>query len=373
MTKPRVVFVGWRLGGEFERVIRQGQGRFSYTVMSMDLDEVLRPLVEWRPMPLPRFRSFRLGWAVFFGLGGLRLARMDADLVHTVGPLPVVPNRVDLNTVTFCHAAYDEATSGNPIKGSSSAIGWRLGQRFTLALERWWFRRAVRVLVGISEGSVADLERFYPGVHVAAMPRGIDLRRFSPDEQDGMRFRESQGVERDAVVALFVDQQYRPLKGLDLAIEAFALERGARAATPTCFGWWAPETIHTPRSPRGSGSAIACASSVIRRRSSAATAARTCSCCRPSTRRSAAPPTRRRRAACRSSRRPSTASVSWSERTRRASSAAAIRPILHERSPRSRATGRGELEWATSRGGVRSPSTRDAVAGRILALHESLL
>ena len=227
MTKPRVVFVGWRLGGEFERVIRQGQGRFSYTVMSMDLDEALRPLVEWRPMPLPRFRSFRLGWAVFFGLGGLRLARMDADLVHTVGPLPVVPNRVDLNTVTFCHAAYDEATSGNPIKGSSSAIGWRLGQRFTLALERWWFRRAVRVLVGISEGSVADLERFYPGVHVAAMPRGIDLRRFSPDEQDGMRFRESQGVERDAVVALFVDQQYRPLKGLDLAIEAFASARRA--------------------------------------------------------------------------------------------------------------------------------------------------
>jgi glycosyltransferase involved in cell wall biosynthesis len=225
MTKPRVVFVGWHLGGELERVIRQGGDRFDYTVLSMDLDETLRPLVGWRRMPLPRFGSFRLGWATFFVLGGLRLARLDADLIHMVGPMPVVPNRADLNTVTFCHAAYDEATAGNPIKGSSSSIGWRLGQRFTLGLERWWFRRAARVLVGISEGSAADLRRFYPGVRVATVPLGIDLRRFSPDPVDGRRFREEQGVAPDAVVALFVDQQYRPLKGLDLAIEAFAAAR----------------------------------------------------------------------------------------------------------------------------------------------------
>ena len=225
MTKPRVVLVGWRLGGELERVIQQGHERFSYTVLSMDLDEALRPLVEWRRLPRPRFGSFRLGWAGFFGLGGLRLARVDADLIHTVGPMPIVPNRVDLNTVTFCHAAYDEATAGNPIKGSSSSIGWRLGQRFTLALERWLFQRRVRVLVGISEGSAADLRRFYPGVRVAVMPRGIDLRRFSPDDADGRRFREQEGVLPDAVVALFVDQQHRPLKGLDIAIEAFASTR----------------------------------------------------------------------------------------------------------------------------------------------------
>ncbi len=90
-------------------------------------------------------------------LGGLRLARSRADLVHCVGPLPVVPNRVDLDTVTFCQAAYDEATGGR-IKGSASSFGWRAGQRFTVALERWWFRRRVRVLVGISEGSGADLQ-----------------------------------------------------------------------------------------------------------------------------------------------------------------------------------------------------------------------
>jgi glycosyltransferase involved in cell wall biosynthesis len=59
------------------------------------------------------------------------------------------------------------------------------------------------------------------------MPRGIDLRRFTPDEEDRARFRAEQGVAPDALVALFVDQQYRPLKGLDVAIEAFACARRA--------------------------------------------------------------------------------------------------------------------------------------------------
>jgi glycosyltransferase involved in cell wall biosynthesis len=158
---------------------------------------------------------------MFFAAAGLRLARLDADLVHCVGPLPVVPNRVDLNTVTFCQAAYDEATAGR-IKGSASSVGWRLGQRFTVALERWWFRRRVRVLVGISEGSAADLRRLYPGVRVAVVPRGIDLRRFAPDESDRRSFRSEQGASPDAVVALFVDQQHRPLKGLEIAIRGFA-------------------------------------------------------------------------------------------------------------------------------------------------------
>ena len=224
MSRPRVAFVGWRLGSELEGVIRAGADRFDYTVISMDLVEELRPLVDWRPLPRPPLRSFRLGWALFFALGGLRLAWQDADLVHCVGPVPVVPNRVDLNTVTFCHAAYDEATGGR-IKGSATPIGWRLGQRFTRELERWWFRRRVRVLIGISDGSGADLRRHYPGVRVTVVPRGIDLRRFTPDANDGRCFRTQLGVAPEAVVALFVDQQHRPLKGLEIAIQGFASAR----------------------------------------------------------------------------------------------------------------------------------------------------
>jgi glycosyltransferase involved in cell wall biosynthesis len=228
MTRPRVAFVGWRLGSELEGVIRAGRDRFDYTVISMDLPEPLRAQVEWLRLPRPPLGSFRLGWALFFAFGGLRLARAGADLVHCVGPLPVVPNRVDVDTVTFCQAAYDEATAGR-IKGSASAIGWRLGQRFTVALERWWFGRRVDVLVGISEGSAADLRRHYPGVRVEVVPRGIDLRRFSPDEDDRRRVRSERGVPHDAVVALFVDQQYRPLKGLEIAIRAFAAAHAAGA------------------------------------------------------------------------------------------------------------------------------------------------
>jgi glycosyltransferase involved in cell wall biosynthesis len=221
-----VAFVGWRLGSELEGVIRAGSDRFDYTVVSMDLPEPLRAQVEWHRLPPPPLGSFRLGWVLFFALGGLRLSRVQADLVHCVGPLPVVPNRVDLDTVTFCQAAYDEATGGR-IKGSASAVGWRLGQRFTVALERWWFRRRVRVLVGISEGSAADLRRHYPGVRVAVVPRGIDLTRFAPDSDDRRRVRAEQGAPAEAVVALFVDQQHRPLKGLEIAIQGFAAARAA--------------------------------------------------------------------------------------------------------------------------------------------------
>jgi glycosyltransferase involved in cell wall biosynthesis len=222
-----VAIVGWRLGTELEGAIRAGRDRFDYTVISMDLAEDLREQVDWVRVRRPPLGSFRAGWVLFFATVGLRLARLNADLVHCVGPLPVVPNRVDLDTVTFCQAAYDEATAGR-IKGSASAIGWRLGQRFTVALERWWFSRRVRVLVAISHGSGADLRRLYPGVRVAVVPRGIDLRRFCPDESDRRRLRAEQRVPDGAVVALFVDQQHRPLKGLEIAIRGFAAagERG---------------------------------------------------------------------------------------------------------------------------------------------------
>jgi glycosyltransferase involved in cell wall biosynthesis len=219
--RPLIAMVGWRLGGELEGAIRAGNERFRYAVVSMSLEPEMRPLVTWYRMPWPRWNSFRFRWIVFFILGGLRVRRIGADLVHTVGPTPIVPNRVDLNTVTFCHAAFGAATEGRPVKGSSSRIGWRLGQRVALALERWWFRR-VRVLGGISAGGVADLRRCYPGHEVVLTPRGIDTARFRPDPAARTELRDEEGVAGDSVVALFVDQAHRPLKGLDLAIEGFA-------------------------------------------------------------------------------------------------------------------------------------------------------
>ena len=220
MSRPRIALVGWRLGGEFESLIKQGHRRFRYIVVSMVLPDEIRPLVEWHRVPLLRWPSFRVRWVIFFLLGGLRVIRLRADLVHTIGPTPIIPNHVDLNTVTYCHAAFRQATAKDRFKGD--LIGWRVGERLARSLEQWWFSRRVRVLVALSAGSGADLERHYPGVEVAIAPRGIDLRRFRPDDGARRRLREEQSLSQSDVVALFVDQDHRQLKGLHLAIEAFA-------------------------------------------------------------------------------------------------------------------------------------------------------
>lgn len=219
-NRPRIALVGWRLGSEFESLIKQGHQRFRYVVVSIALPEEIRPLVEWHRIPFFKWPSFRARWLIFFVLAGFRIMRARADLVHTIGPTPIVPNRVQLNTVTYCHAAFREATAKDRFEGD--AVGWRIGQRLARALERWWFSRRLRLLVALSEGSASDLRRHYPGVGVAVVPRGIDLRRFRPDSGVRRQVRAEHAVAENEVVVLFVDQDHRQLKGLKLAIEAFA-------------------------------------------------------------------------------------------------------------------------------------------------------
>lgn len=217
---PRVAFVGWRLGGELEQAIRRGRDRCSYVVVSMTLAEDVQPLVEWHRIPLLRWNSYRLRWVVFYLLAALRLRRVRADLVHAIGPTPSVPNHVDLDTVTYCHAAYAAAVAGESIPGSS--IGWRLGERLARALERWWLGRRVGTLVALSESGAEELRRAYPGKPVVTLPRGLDLDRFAPDERERRRTRAEASLGPDDVVAVFVDQDRRRLKGLELALRAFA-------------------------------------------------------------------------------------------------------------------------------------------------------
>jgi glycosyltransferase involved in cell wall biosynthesis len=222
---PRIAIVAWKLGAELERAIEDGSGRFSFVVVSMLLSERLRELVEWHRMPLLRLSSFRLEWATFYMLAGARLARIEADLVHTIGPTPIIPNRVDLNTVTFCHAAYHEPAAAESIRGTS--IGWQLGEPTARRLERWWFERRVRVLAALSVGSAADLRRYYPNAEVIVLPRGLDFERFKPDAGSRAELREELSVGPAEIVALFVDQEARPLKGLEQAIEGVAAARRA--------------------------------------------------------------------------------------------------------------------------------------------------
>jgi hypothetical protein len=136
MRLPRIALVGWRLGGEFESLLSRDTTASTnrYIVVSMALPEEIRPLVEWHRIPFLRWPSFRLRWVIFYLLAGLRVMRLRADLVHTVAPTPIVPNHVDLNTVTYSHAEFQEATAGDRFKGN--AIGWRIGQWMAGALER---------------------------------------------------------------------------------------------------------------------------------------------------------------------------------------------------------------------------------------------
>jgi glycosyltransferase involved in cell wall biosynthesis len=220
MNRPRIALVGWRLGGEFESLIKQAHDRFQYVVVSMVLPDEIRPLVEWHRIPLLKWPSFRLRWIIFYILAGFRLRRLRADLVHTIGPTPIVPNQVDLNTVTYSHVEFQKATAEDHFEGSS--IGWKIGQRFAEALERWWFNRRVRVLVALSQGSGAHLRRHYPGIDVAVVPRGIDLQRFRPDGSVRRQLREEKRILETDVVAVFVDQDHRQYKGLETAVRGFA-------------------------------------------------------------------------------------------------------------------------------------------------------
>lgn len=222
-TQPRVAIVGWHPAPEIEYALRAGSGSVRYVVVSFTLDPSLEPLVEWRRIPYLPVSSFRMNWVIFFLLGGLRVRRLQATVVHAFGPTPVVPNDVQANTVTFCQAAHYAATKGTGIRGRG--IGWQVGEQLALLLERWWFTSRVGLLVALSPGAKAELLEHYPNATVAVVPCAVDLARFRPNPRERERTRAELGVRPDEVVVLFVDQSYRSLKGLDLVLEAFARAR----------------------------------------------------------------------------------------------------------------------------------------------------
>ena len=285
---PLIAMVGWKLGGELEGAIREGTGRFRYAVVSMALDPEIRPLVEWHRMPCPRLelvsvpvdRLLHPGWPAPFAPGGSRPGAHrgpDADRAQPGGPqhrhvLPRGLRRRDRR-----------AMAEGQLK-QWSAGGWASG--WLLTLERWWFRRA-RVLGGISAGGVADLRRCYPDREVVLTPRGIDTARFRPDPAARTELRDEEGVAGDSVVALFVDQAHRPLKGLDLAIEGFA--EAVRSGRGPGLAVGARRGQRRPPGP-GRGSRRGrpgCGFSATASTSSGCTRPRTSSSCPPHTRPSA--------------------------------------------------------------------------------------
>jgi UDP-glucose:(heptosyl)LPS alpha-1,3-glucosyltransferase len=231
--RPRVALIAHEIhsfGGmdrALTELIQRGIGRCDFVVVSGHLAEELKPLVQWKRVPIPRSRfPFPVKFALFFIVGGLRVARLKADLRHVQGA--IVPNRVDLVSVQFCHAAFRRVlrTSSRVRPSLPRWVNGLLSRGLSIAAERLMYRpKRVGVLAAASSGVQEELQLHYPGVPTIVTPNGVDFGRFRPDGAMRRIFRLEQHVMPDDVVVLFVGGDWER-KGTAIAIEAVA--RAAR-------------------------------------------------------------------------------------------------------------------------------------------------
>jgi UDP-glucose:(heptosyl)LPS alpha-1,3-glucosyltransferase len=218
----------------FAELIRRGHERYDFVVFAVRLDEELRGLVRWHRIRLP-MRPATLLTPLFSLIAGIKLARERADLVHTQGA--IIPNRVDVATVHFCHAGHRELTgrfapSGAPLL---RRLNTTVARRIALAAERWSYRPGrVRMLAAVSPGVAAEVRRHYARVPVVLTPNGVDLERFRPDSELRAKVREQHAIRADEIVVLFVGGDWNH-KGVGVAIEGLA---EAQRRTPRQLRLW---------------------------------------------------------------------------------------------------------------------------------------
>ena len=209
-------------------LIKQGSSEFEFVVFSVTLAPELRPLVEWRAIPIP-LRPMPLRFTLFFLAAGLRLACERFDLVCTVGA--IVPNRADVVSVHYCHHGFRQATGRLAPEDASvfRRLNTGIGRALALAAERWCYRVGrSRCLTAVSEGLERELRLNFPGMPVVVVPNGVDANRFAPAPQSRVRVRSEYGAGSNDLVALFVGGNW-DLKGLAVAIDGLAQARAAGA------------------------------------------------------------------------------------------------------------------------------------------------
>lgn len=227
-SSPRlsVVLVAHDLAGSggMERAMRElitrTAGDVSWTVVSATVPDDLVPCVTWHRVRVPP-RPVPLKFLVFYVVAGLRLRRLRAGIVHSCGA--IVPNRVDVASVHFCHAGFRAATG----RWAPAGAPWtrRLNTGVTrllgVAAERWSYRPGcVRVLAPVSRGLADEVGRHYPGVPVVVTPNGADPPREGGLSRDVLRAR--LGSPPGVPVVLFVGGNWDH-KGLGPLIAAFGL------------------------------------------------------------------------------------------------------------------------------------------------------
>jgi glycosyltransferase involved in cell wall biosynthesis len=225
--KPRVALVahGVHDDGGMERalaeLVRRARHEVDFAVLSPTLADDLRPYVDWVRVRTPR-RPYALRFLVFFLVAGLRLRRIRSDLRQSEGA--IVPNRVDVVSVQFCHAGYHAATGhlAPPEALLSRRVNTALSRLVSLLAERWSYRRGrVRAFAAASADIGRELETHFAVAPVVVTPNGVDRDRFRPDDRARAELRKACGVSPDEMVALFVGGDW-DRKGLAVAIAGLA-------------------------------------------------------------------------------------------------------------------------------------------------------
>jgi UDP-glucose:(heptosyl)LPS alpha-1,3-glucosyltransferase len=204
--------------------VRRGVSELDFCVVSSTLEPGLRDRVEWRRVPVPR-RPFLLKFTVFYVLGAGQVARAGPGLRQSTGA--IVPNRVAIAVIHFCHAGYHAKAKRIPkasLPAAKACHAW-LVRKTSVWAERWSYRKdQVSWFVAVSEGVRRELEQFYPGIPCTVAPNGVDRQRFRPDTGLRPRLRHEFGAAPDDLVAVFVGGDWAR-KGLDIAIRAVAEAR----------------------------------------------------------------------------------------------------------------------------------------------------
>jgi glycosyltransferase involved in cell wall biosynthesis len=202
-------------------LVRRGSASYRFVVISSELDSDLRDLVVWERVAVPQ-RPFALKFLIFAVRAGMRLRGSSVDLVHTVGA--IVPNRVDIAIVHFCHAGFRRKTGSLAPPGGTLLRRGNTGFARLLALsaERWSYRPGrLHAFAAVSIGVAKELEHDYPGIPIRLALNGIDVDRFRPDEDVRRELRAEEGVPPTDLVALFVGGDW-DRKGLAIAIDGIA-------------------------------------------------------------------------------------------------------------------------------------------------------
>jgi UDP-glucose:(heptosyl)LPS alpha-1,3-glucosyltransferase len=230
-SKPRVALVahGVHDGGGMERacaeLIRRARHQFDFDVVSADIALDLLPFVRsWTRVAVPQ-RPRPLKFIVFWVRAGRVLRRLEPDLIHTVGA--ILPNRVDVASIHFCHAGF-LASSGRRASDHSSGLrhmNSTIDRGLALLAEHWSYRdQRLRSFAAVSAGVAEEVARYYPSVPCRLTPNGVDLNRFCPDWPRRLELRLAQLTDPSTTVALFVGGDW-DRKGLAVAIAGLAKAR----------------------------------------------------------------------------------------------------------------------------------------------------